>query len=218
MHTKHISTLSLKEKQRRERVELIIQAAEEILFEKGYYDTSMDDIANHVGISKATIYTHFPGKEELVLAIFTRDMQKFLDEIETVQEATAQATLERMMEFIYTGILGKRAHLMAFMYNGFDLKRILMQQGGCMHELWNGIVMRVTELFEVGKQAGEFNAAIPTSVMVYSFLCMISPQAYENAFLNSELSQTELISYLQKIYFNGITHPSLDSTMHTKMG
>ncbi|TMC17177.1 MAG: helix-turn-helix transcriptional regulator, partial [Chloroflexi bacterium] len=61
MQTFRTPTTSLKEKQRREREELIIQAAEEVLQEKGYYETSMDEIAARVGIAKGTIYTHFPG-------------------------------------------------------------------------------------------------------------------------------------------------------------
>lgn len=208
MQTKHISTISLKERQRQERVELILQAAEEVLLEKGYYEASMDEIANRVGIAKATIYTHFPGKEELVLAIFTRDLQKFLREIENFDGPTARATLEAIMDYIYTGIFSQRAHLMTSMYNGIDLKRLLMKQGGCIHELWSCMVVRVTELLEAGKRAGEFNPTIPTSVMVYSFLCTISPQAYEHYFMSSELTQAELVNYLQQIYFNGITNGS----------
>jgi TetR/AcrR family transcriptional regulator, fatty acid metabolism regulator protein len=216
--TKHISTPSLKERQRQERVELIIQAAEDVLLEKGYYDASMDEIANRVGIAKATIYTHFPGKEELVLAIFRRDMQKDLRQIETLDGPTARATLEAIMEFIYTGIFSRRAHLMTSMYNGIDLKRLLMKQGGCIHELWSCMVVRVTELLEAGKRAGEFNQSIPTSAMVYSFLCTISPQAYEHYFLNSELTQAELVTYLQQIYFNGITHgTSIEKTPSTSV-
>lgn len=218
MQTKHISTISLKEKQRQERVELIIQAAEVVLLEKGYYDTSMDDIANRVGIAKATIYTHFPGKEELILAIFTRDMHKFLREIGEIDGPTARATLESIMEFVYTGIFSKQAHLMISMYNGVDLKRLLMTQGGCIHELWNCMVVRVTELLEAGKRAGEFNPTIPTSAMVYSFLCTISPQAYEHYFLNSDLSHADLVSYLQMIYFNGIINPTSIGIANTTMG
>jgi TetR/AcrR family fatty acid metabolism transcriptional regulator len=218
MQTKHISTISLKEKQRQERVELIIQAAEGVLLEKGYYDTSMDDIANRVGIAKATIYTHFPGKEELVLAIFTRDMQKFLRDIGAIDGPTARATLESIMEFVYTGIFSKQAHLMASMYNGVDLKRLMMKQGGCIHELWSCMVVRVTALLEAGKQAGEFNPTIPTSAMVYSFLCTISPQAYEHYFLSSDLSQADLVSYLQMIYFNGIINTTSIETANITMG
>jgi hypothetical protein len=117
------------------------------------------------------------------------------------------------MEFIYTGIFSKRAHLMASMYNGVDLKRLLMKQGGCIHELWSCMVIRVTELLEAGKQAGEFSPTIPTSAMVYSFLCTISPQAYEHYFLNSDLTQAELVAYLQQIYFNGIKNRAAIETI-----
>ena len=66
---------SLKEKQRQEREELILQAAEEVLAEKGYYETSVDEIAARVGIAKGTVYLHFPGKEDLVIAILERNAQ-----------------------------------------------------------------------------------------------------------------------------------------------
>src|SRR5207302_10908597 len=69
---------SLKEKQRQEREALILQVAEEVLMEKGYHEMSIDEIATRVGIAKGTVYLHFSSKEDLVVAIFERDMQKFL--------------------------------------------------------------------------------------------------------------------------------------------
>src|SRR2546429_5170440 len=80
---------SLREKQRQEREALILQAAEEVLVEKGYHETSMDEIAARVGIAKGTVYLHFPSKEDLVVAIFARDMQKFLQAVEAAIEGAA---------------------------------------------------------------------------------------------------------------------------------
>lgn len=40
-------------------------AAAKLFLEKGYGATSMDDVAAAAGISKQTIYTHFPSKEGL---------------------------------------------------------------------------------------------------------------------------------------------------------
>jgi TetR/AcrR family transcriptional regulator, mexJK operon transcriptional repressor len=49
----------------------IREAAAAVFLEKGYQGTSMDEIAAKAGVSKQTIYTHFPNKEllfeELVL-------------------------------------------------------------------------------------------------------------------------------------------------------
>jgi AcrR family transcriptional regulator len=53
---------SLKDRQREERERLILEAAEELLAEKGYHEMSIDDIAARVGVSKGTVYLHFPSK------------------------------------------------------------------------------------------------------------------------------------------------------------
>ena len=130
MQTVHTPPTSLREKQRIEREALILQAAEEVLQEKGYYDTSMDEIAARVGIAKGTIYTHFPGKEELVIAIFKRNTETFLQGIDGViaAELTPTAKLEALLEFIYSGLYSKQTRLLSSMYNGVDIKRMIVER------------------------------------------------------------------------------------------
>src|SRR5256885_7463499 len=84
---------TLKEKQRQERKALILQAAEEVLMEKGYHETSIDEIAARVGIAKGTVYLHFPSKEDLVIAIFERDMQQLLRSEEHTSELQSPCNL-----------------------------------------------------------------------------------------------------------------------------
>src|SRR5215469_11344871 len=101
---------SLKERQRQEREELILQAAEEMLAEKGYYETSMDEIAVRVGIAKGTVYLHFPRKEDLVMAIFERSVRKILEGVEAsiASETTIRAKLEVVLRYMYGGFFNKR--------------------------------------------------------------------------------------------------------------
>ena len=206
MQTIHTSTPSLKERQRLEREELIVQAAEEVLLEKGYYETSMDEIAARVGIAKGTIYKHFPGKEDLVLGIFKRDMQALLQGIDDVidKEQTPGTKLKALMLFIHEGFFSKRTQLFASIYNGIDLKRLLAEKGGCMSDLWESLVLRVKQLLEEGKAAGAFDASIPTKVMVFSFFSMFSPKIYDRLLLGDDISREDAINYLWRIYINGI--------------
>jgi TetR/AcrR family fatty acid metabolism transcriptional regulator len=204
--TVHTPATSLKEKQRQEREELIIKAAEEVLLEKGYYETSMDEIAARVGIAKGTIYTHFPGKEELVLAIFKRDMRTFIQGIDDVLvgEPTPGAQLEALLRFIYTGFFSKQTRLLSSIYNGVDMKRLLAEKGGCMSDLWENLVSRITKLLEDGKAAGELNPSIPTKVMLFALLSLFSPKSYDRILLGDDLSREEQVKHLSQIYFNGI--------------
>ncbi|MEN6517607.1 MAG: TetR/AcrR family transcriptional regulator [Methanospirillum sp.] len=53
----------------------IIVAALEVMGTKGYHDTTMDDIAAHLGVSKGAIYLYFKTRDEL-LAAFMAKMQQ----------------------------------------------------------------------------------------------------------------------------------------------
>jgi AcrR family transcriptional regulator len=46
----------------------LVALAGELFRQKGYSATSIDDIAKRCGLTKGSIYHHFSGKEELVLA------------------------------------------------------------------------------------------------------------------------------------------------------
>src|SRR5579859_2418210 len=109
---------SLKERQRQERANLILQVAEEVMLEKGYYDTSMDEIAARVGVAKGTVYLHFPSKEDLVVAIFEQDVQTFSQAIDaTMESATTMRTkLEAFLRFMYGGFFSKRTQLLYAIY------------------------------------------------------------------------------------------------------
>ncbi len=43
----------------------ILEAGRELFFAQGYADTSMDQVTAKSGVSKATLYNHFPSKEKL---------------------------------------------------------------------------------------------------------------------------------------------------------
>lgn len=53
---------------RAERERQMIEVAEEIFAERGFQATSMDDIAERVGVSKPMIYEYFGSKEGLLVA------------------------------------------------------------------------------------------------------------------------------------------------------
>ena len=197
---------SLKEKQRQEREALILQAAEEVLMEKGYHETSIDEIASRVGIAKGTVYLHFASKEDLVFALFEQDLEKFLLLVDSTvaSELTAHAKMEAISQVLYGGFFSKRFQLLHSLYNSSDLRKMFVEKKGCMRETWERITALITTLLEEGKAAGEFDTTISTSVMVSSFFSLLSPKSYDRLILEGQMSQEEVSRQLGRIYFKGI--------------
>ena len=206
MQTRQAATRSLKEKQRQEREMLILKVAEEVLMEKGYYESSIDEIAGRVGVAKGTVYLHFPSKEDMVLAIFARDMQDFVQSIRAViaVKYTAQEKLFALLEYLYTGFFSKRTQLLYSIFNSAELRRTFMEKRSCLNDIWEEVAALVTSLLEDGKAAGEFDPEIPTSVMLSVFLGLLSPRSYERLVVGEQMSGKEMVHYLARIYFGGV--------------
>lgn len=78
----------------------IYRVAAQIICEKGYDATSMSDIAEAVGITKAGVYHHIPGKKDLLFRIMNFGLDE-LDE-EVIFPALAIADAERRLRKILT--------------------------------------------------------------------------------------------------------------------
>ena len=63
------------------RVRRIIAAARTLFLKLGYGDTSMDAIARHAAVSKATLYSHFAGKDALFAALIVSECRHLSDQI-----------------------------------------------------------------------------------------------------------------------------------------
>ncbi|WP_018178125.1 TetR/AcrR family transcriptional regulator [Jongsikchunia kroppenstedtii] len=72
METETNGRLSLRELQKRKSRAHFLEVAAGLIAERGYRGTTIDDIASAAGASRATLYSYFPGKDEIVRAIVTQ--------------------------------------------------------------------------------------------------------------------------------------------------
>ncbi len=61
-----------RQREREQRAQDIVDAAEEVIFSKGYEGATMDEIADAAELSKGTLYLYYKTKEELYFAIAMR--------------------------------------------------------------------------------------------------------------------------------------------------
>ena len=73
----------------------ILDAARRVFMADGYGAASMDAIAKAAGVSKATVYAHFAGKDQLFAAIIAERCRAHsaIPELEDVERATPEEAL-----------------------------------------------------------------------------------------------------------------------------
>jgi AcrR family transcriptional regulator len=95
-------TISLRERRRQLLYAEILTAVGEMLSEKGYSAMSMDELAARVGISKPTLYSIFPTKEDLLVETIVHGMDRVAAVIQADQ--TQRSPLQRLTFILHTVI------------------------------------------------------------------------------------------------------------------
>jgi TetR/AcrR family transcriptional regulator, cholesterol catabolism regulator len=92
----------------------ILEAAVDLFHQRGYANTSVEDVAGAVGILKGSLYHYIDSKEDLLYRIVEQvheSVQQIVDDVESASELTP---LERIDRYVQAQIL----------YNARNLRRI----------------------------------------------------------------------------------------------
>jgi AcrR family transcriptional regulator len=81
-----------REERRRLTREQLLIAAQEVFEERGYADSSLEEIADRAGFTRKAVYSNFSGKAELLLEIVERRFQSHIDKVDAI---LGQGTVER---------------------------------------------------------------------------------------------------------------------------
>ena len=199
---------SLKERQRLERQELILQAAEQVFAEKGYRDTSMDEIAARVGIGTATIYLHYHNKEELMIAaVIERDLQKVIYRVREINQTQGRAIEKLIAIFHYlasSDFFRRRVHLFYSIGNSPELREVLdihqeRMQGGA-----EALFAELQAVLDQGKAEGDIQPGQSTSAMSRALIGLVRSHSTMDSLLFAPEASLDAIL---EIFLHGIiTH------------
>ncbi len=91
---------------REERAERILDAAATLILRWGYNKTTLDDIARQARVARGTIYLHWKTREELLMALITRERLKVGEEIRQRMESDpAGMTLRGLLKISMLAVM-----------------------------------------------------------------------------------------------------------------
>src|SRR5215471_12942397 len=127
----------------RERIQSI---ALELFAEQGYEKTSLREIAERLGVTKAALYYHFKSKEDIVRS-FVEDYRAELEQV-IAWGASQPPTPETRAEILrrYTGIVGEQLAVIRFMEQNQATMHTLMSDSGARKKMFRDQLMSLCDL------------------------------------------------------------------------
>ncbi len=147
----------------RPKHEELLAAAVRLFRSKGYHDTSMQDLAEAVGIQRGSLYHYIEAKEDLLWEIMDRAMRRLLDAVEPVAGSSAPASekLRRAVEAHLAVAASHRDELTVLHVELKSLSPARRQRMLALRDRYEGLFRAiVTE----GVRTGEFRPADPKTV------------------------------------------------------
>jgi len=201
-----------KEREKIARQRDIINAARELFIEKGYSDTTLEEIAKRAEFGKGTIYNYFNNKEELFFAIMDEMIDQLLLHVQAIiidsGAPDARTALTAYAKWLLT--LAKenweftRLFMKEFHRAKLDEHQALMEARlKRIREVWEIIAKPIQRDIDAGKlrSVDAFEVARLFDGML-KFYC--GTRMYEEGTLNEE-GVSKSIELIVSLIFDGIT-------------
>ncbi len=145
----------------RHSITAILQAATQALRERP--DASVDDIARAAGVSRQTVYAHFPSREALLDAVVERAAAEVTAALDTagLDEAPPAVALTRLLDAGW-----QAAARYPFLWH---LPAVSPDDDAARH---GPVLDRLAEVIRRGQDSGDFDAAVPPGWLLTAALAL----------------------------------------------
>jgi AcrR family transcriptional regulator len=137
----------------------ILDAAEEIIAERGLQKASMSEIAARGGVAVGTVYNHFTDRDALLRALFRVRRGLISPEIERLAAARQDAAFELRLRGLVGDVLGLLERHRRFCKVALEAEQIRNEPaGGANRPVMDALTAAMTEMLEAGARAGALPA------------------------------------------------------------
>ncbi len=104
------------------RKEEIISACEKLYQTMSFKDITLKEIGNETSFSRPTIYNYFQTKEEIFLALYEREYDRWNEELTDILQDNETLTKEQIAEKIAASIANREQLLKLLSMNNYDME------------------------------------------------------------------------------------------------
>jgi len=153
----------------------ILESAEIVFADKGFAKAKVQEIARVAKVAEGSIYDYFKNKEDLLLSIPLRRLQRHIDALPDLFHITSpQRKLRRLIKYHFDLYLNNRNFLRVFL---LDIQLNKTFYGSDAFNLFQAYLKTFEEIINQGKVEGCFRDNVNTRVFRNMFLGAFSHMA-----------------------------------------
>jgi AcrR family transcriptional regulator len=194
--------ISFKEQMHLAREEAILQSTCRLLGEKAYDAMTMDDVANAVGIAKASLYKHFSSKEELCCAAMVQILERVRAHLATL--SSELPPLEKLRALVRWSLQRLIANEMPLLPSrNSSLRAVLMAN----KQYLNGLVTvsdQIGEWITEAQAQGVIDATLPPLVVLYTLYARACDPVVTFLKDGGQYGDEEIVELVVRTCFDGL--------------
>ncbi|WP_010530150.1 TetR/AcrR family transcriptional regulator [Lentibacillus jeotgali] len=171
--------------------------------EKGYSETSIQEIVDYIGVTKGSFYYYYKSKQELLKDIhinYIEGLLKEQDQILQNPDKNSKDKLYSIISMIVNSIRTQRQSARIFNREGRNLDKLHFEE---IRHKRRKFRLAFQQVIEEGIKTGEFKKGLHADILTFGMLGMTN---WSFNWFNPEgkLSEEEIINTYIDILFNGI--------------
>jgi len=193
---------SFRQQMQQARHEAIVATVNRLLAEKGFDAMTVDEVAAEVGIAKASLYRHFPSKEELAAAAMVRVMQRASDFLQGVDLALpAVARLQGVARWMLQ--MQTQGEMPTLPSENSSLRAAL-----AVHPDYTQLLMAISDVLggwiEQAQADGDIDSSLPPIVVLYTLYARACDPVLGFLRSTGQFSDEDIIELVLRTCFLGL--------------
>lgn len=202
MKSATVLKVSFKAQMLQAREDAIIRTANHLLAEKGFEAMTVDEVAANVGIAKASLYKHFPSKEDLACAAMVGVMRRAQDFLDTLPPEAAPLDNLRMV-VRWTMQLKLDGEMPSLPSQNSSLRATLMASKDYMNGLLE-VSDRLGAWIEAAQAQGKINPRVPAIAVLYTLYARACDPVLEFLKMGGQHDNAQILDLVMSTCFDGL--------------
>lgn len=180
-----------------------MQAARQLIQEKGFHGMSMDELAERAGVSKPTLYQHFRTKEDIFVDAMLESMRQLEHFMLSLREGTPLQRLERILRDQI-----ERQQRDGLLHSSMFKTNEMLRQHLELWSVYQRTAGMLHALVQEGKIQGEIDEHLHNYAIIgglFTLLAFVEDEDYQRL---SPEEQAQVVESIVQMYVRGIRKPN----------